>query len=107
MNNQVNGRIFMSEEADNLIRDLKVVAHDAEALIKATAGDMSEKAKDARARLSQAVASAKETALQLQSKAAEKAKVADEVVREHPYESVGVAFGVGVLLGLLFGRGRD
>ena len=97
----------MSEEADKLVRDLKVVAHDAEALIKATAGDMSEKAKEARARLSQAVASAKETALELQSKAAEKAKVADELIRERPYESVGVAFGVGLLLGLLFGRGRD
>ena len=97
----------MSEEADKLIRDLKVVANDAEALIKATAGDVSEKAKEARARLSQAVASARETALELQARAAEKAKVADEVVREHPYESVGVAFGVGLLLGLLFSRGRD
>ena len=97
----------MSDEADKLIRDLRVVAHDAEALIKATAGDMSDKAKDARARLSQAVASAKETAQQLQARAAEKAKLADEVVRDHPYESVGVAFGVGLLLGVLFGRGRD
>ena len=96
----------MSEEADRLMRDLKVVASDAEALIKATAGDMSDKAKEARARLSQAVASAKETALALQSKAAEKAKVADQVVRDHPYETVGVAFGVGLLFGLLFGR-RD
>ena len=96
----------MSEETDRLMRDLKVVASDAEALIKATAGDMSDKAKEARARLSQAVASAKETALSLQSKAAEKAKVADQVVRDHPYETVGVAFGVGLLVGLLFGR-RD
>jgi ElaB/YqjD/DUF883 family membrane-anchored ribosome-binding protein len=97
----------MSEETDKLMRDLKVVAQDAEALIKATGGDLSEKAKDARARLSQAIASAKETALELQGKAAEKAKVADQVVREHPYETLGVAFGVGLLLGVLFGRGRD
>ena len=97
----------MSEQADKLMRDLKVVANDAEALIKATAGDMSEKAKDARARLSQAVASARETCLDLQSKAAEQAKVADEMVREHPYQTIGIAFGVGVLLGVLFGRGRD
>lgn len=97
----------MSEETDKLMRDLKVVAQDAEALIKATGGDLSEKAKEARARLSQAVASAKETVLELQTKAAEKAKVADQVVREHPYETLGVAFGVGLLLGVLFGRGRD
>jgi ElaB/YqjD/DUF883 family membrane-anchored ribosome-binding protein len=97
----------MSDETDKLMRDLKVVAQDAEALIKATTGDMSEKAKEARARLSQAVASAKETVSELQAKAAEKAKVADQVVREHPYETLGVAFGVGLLLGVLFGRGRD
>lgn len=97
----------MSEETNKLIRDLKLVAQDAEALIKATAGDVNERAREARARLSKAVEAAKETAVELQDKATEKAKLADEVVREHPYESIGVAFGVGLLLGVLFGRGRD
>ena len=32
------------------------------------------------------------------------AKVADKTIREHPYESVGVAFGVGLLIGVLVGR---
>ena len=37
----------------------------------------------------------------------EKVKVADEVIREHPYESMGVAFGLGLLLGVIASRGRD
>lgn len=28
----------------------------------------------------------------------------DEAVRTHPYESMGIAFGVGVLIGVLIGR---
>ena len=28
----------------------------------------------------------------------------DEAVRSHPYESMGVAFGLGVLIGVLIGR---
>ena len=97
----------MRDETDKLIKDLKLVAQDAEALIKATAGDVNERTREARARLSKAVESAKETALDLQERAAEKAKLADEVVRSHPYETIGVAFGVGLLFGVLFGRGKN
>jgi ElaB/YqjD/DUF883 family membrane-anchored ribosome-binding protein len=32
------------------------------------------------------------------------AKATDRVIREHPYESIGAAFGVGLLLGLLVTR---
>ena len=36
------------------------------------------------------------------------AKVADKTIREHPYESIGVAagvaFGLGLLIGVLAGR---
>jgi len=32
------------------------------------------------------------------------AKKADTVIREHPYESLGVAFGVGLVIGVLVGR---
>jgi len=29
------------------------------------------------------------------------AKSADRVIREHPYQSVGIAFGFGLLIGVL------
>ena len=39
-----------------------------------------------------------------EEKAAESAKAADRVVRDHPYQTIGLAFGVGLLIGLLARR---
>jgi len=90
---------------ERLSKDLKMVARDAEDLIKATASDVSEKAREARGRLAGALESAKET---LQEKAAAGAKAADKVIHDHPYRSLGVAsgvaFGVGLLIGVLANR---
>lgn len=41
-----------------------------------------------------------------EEKAKEQAKAADRVVREHPYQTVGVAFGIGILIGVLVARRR-
>ena len=32
------------------------------------------------------------------------AKAADKTIRDHPYESIGVAFGLGLLIGVLVTR---
>jgi ElaB/YqjD/DUF883 family membrane-anchored ribosome-binding protein len=96
----------MQDQTDKLMKDLRLVVQDAEDLIRATAGEVNEKTRQARVRLSQTLDKAKETAQDLQVRAVEKAKVADELIRDHPYESIGVAFGVGVLLGLIVNRGR-
>ena len=88
--------------------DLKTLTHDAEDLLKATAGDVSEKAKEARGRVAAALERAKTTYTQLQDQtiagAKAAAKKADVVIREHPYESIGIAFGVGLLIGVLVTR---
>ena len=42
----------------------------------------------------------------LQDRTAAAAKAADETVREHPYQAIGIAFGVGVLIGVLAARSR-
>ena len=34
----------------------------------------------------------------------ETAMKTDEAIRSHPYESIGIAFGVGVLIGVVIGR---
>ncbi len=39
-----------------------------------------------------------------EEKAVERARAADRVVRAHPYETVGVAFGLGLLIGLFARR---
>lgn len=36
--------------------------------------------------------------------AVERAKAADKVIRTHPYQTIGVAFGVGLLIGFLARR---
>lgn len=97
-----------AQARERVLADLRTLARDSEALLKATAGDVSEKAKEARARLSAALERAKATCEELQGQALETAraavKKADTVIREHPYESIGVAFGIGVLIGVLIGR---
>ena len=39
-----------------------------------------------------------------EKKAVEQAKAADRVVRDHPYETIGIAFGLGLLIGILARR---
>jgi ElaB/YqjD/DUF883 family membrane-anchored ribosome-binding protein len=39
-----------------------------------------------------------------EQKAVERAKAADRVVRDHPYQTIGVAFGLGLLIGVLARR---
>jgi ElaB/YqjD/DUF883 family membrane-anchored ribosome-binding protein len=87
-----------------LMNDLKVVVHDAEALMKATASDLGDKAREARVRLAATLESAKASCHKLEEKAVEGAKVADRVIRDNPYRSMGIALGVGVLVGLLLRR---
>ena len=93
---------------ERILADLRALAHDSEELLKATAGDVSEKTKEVRARLSTALERSKSTMAELQSQAIAGAKAAaqkaDAVIREHPYESLGVAFGVGLVIGVLVGR---
>jgi ElaB/YqjD/DUF883 family membrane-anchored ribosome-binding protein len=93
---------------ERIMSDLKTLTHDAEDLLKATAGDVSDKAKEARSRVAAALERAKSTYSHLQEQtiagAKAAAKKADVVIRDHPYESIGVAFGVGLLIGVLIGR---
>jgi len=93
-----------SEANKRLVGDLKTVAKDAEELMKATANHAGEKVVELRERLATTLESAKVTAQRLEEKTKEAAKVTDRTIREHPYESVGIAFGVGLLFGLLIAR---
>jgi len=65
---------------------------------------MSEKAKLARTRLSEALEKAKGTYRQLEERTVAAARATDKVIRDHPYESIGIAFGVGLLIGVLVSR---
>jgi len=87
-----------------LLADLQAVVHDGEELLKAGAQDLSEKGIAARERLTAALEVAKETQQRLQARAVEGAKATDKLIREYPYQSIGIAFGIGMLLGVLVNR---
>ncbi len=80
------------------------LAEDARALMAATADVAGEKVGEARKRLTAALESAKEIASNVRDKAVEGAKAADEVVREHPYQAIGIALGIGAIIGFLAAR---
>lgn len=93
-----------SEAAEQAIQDLKAVAEDAEELLNESAGKVDDKTRLAREKLMAAIDSAKATCKKLEEKAIASAKATDKTIREHPYESMFVAFGVGVLVGFLVTR---
>jgi ElaB/YqjD/DUF883 family membrane-anchored ribosome-binding protein len=70
----------------------------------ATADVAGEKVEQARKRLAAALDSAKEIAGRVRDKAVEGANAADETVRENPYQAIGIALGVGALIGYLVMR---
>jgi ElaB/YqjD/DUF883 family membrane-anchored ribosome-binding protein len=91
-------------KSEKLIKDFKTLARDAEELLKATADDVGDQAKEARERLAGALDTARDSIEQMEEKVIAGAKIADKTIREHPYESMGVAFGIGLLIGVLVTR---
>jgi len=89
---------------EKLLQDLKAVVHDGEELLRAGAQDLSERGMAARERLAAALEVAKETRRKLEERAVASARATDQIVRDHPYQSVGAAFGVGLVIGVLLNR---
>lgn len=93
---------------DQLIHDFKTVVADAEALLRATAGQGGEALTAARARAEESLAAVKarmiesEAAVIARTKAA--ARATDEYVHVHPWQAVGAAASLGLVIGVLIGR---
>lgn len=85
-------------------RDVAKLVDDAEALLAATTDVAEEKVVQARKRLAAALEKGHETWATIKEKACEGAKATDQAIRKHPYEAMGVAFGVGALIGFLLTR---
>jgi ElaB/YqjD/DUF883 family membrane-anchored ribosome-binding protein len=94
----------MSKHKDETANDLGSLAEDASALMAATADVAGEKVGEARKRLAAALDRAKDLAGRVRDKAVEGAKAADEAVREHPYQAMAIALGIGALIGFLAAR---
>jgi ElaB/YqjD/DUF883 family membrane-anchored ribosome-binding protein len=96
----------MSTRTEKLLGNLKSAATHAEELIESTAGQLTEKSKEARTRLNDALESAQRSCEELQERAVAGLKTAEDTIKAHPYKTVGIALGVGLLVGLLLTR-RD
>jgi len=84
--------------------DLGTLAEDARALMAATADVAGEKVGEARKRLAAVLENGKEIAGRVRDRAAQGAKAADQAVHKHPYPAIGVAVGIGALLGYMLAR---
>ena len=93
---------------EKLIADMKVVVADAEEILRATAGVAGEKMAELRERIGGSLQDAKlrledaEAIVLDKTKAA--ARAADDYVNENPWQAVGIAAGVGLLLGVIIAR---
>lgn len=94
----------MNKEMQAISNDVGTLAEDARALMAATADVAGEKVAEARKRLGTALESGKELYGRAREKAVEGAKAADEAVHEHPYQAIGIAMGLGAVLGYLLAR---
>lgn len=98
----------MEATREKLVSDLKVLVTDAEELLKATANQAGEKIVTARSHIEQSLEEGKKTLAEAEDvlidKTKEAAKAADIYVRENPWNAVGIAAGIGLVLGLLIRR---
>jgi ElaB/YqjD/DUF883 family membrane-anchored ribosome-binding protein len=91
----------MNKETQATSNDMSTLAEDARALMAATADVAGEKVSEARERLAAALESGKKIVGRVKEKAVDGANAADQVVRENPYQTIAIAFGVGALIGYL------
>jgi ElaB/YqjD/DUF883 family membrane-anchored ribosome-binding protein len=87
----------LDTSANKLTHDLRAVVTDAEDLLKATASQTGERIEKARARAEESLRLARAS---LQKAGSE----LNDQVRQHPWTAVGVAAGLGLVLGIVLGR---
>ena len=89
----------MNKPTQGASNDLGTLAENARALLAATADVAGEEIGKARQRLAAALEDGKEFYSRVREKAVEGAKVADQTVRENPYQAIAMGIGVGAVIG--------
>jgi ElaB/YqjD/DUF883 family membrane-anchored ribosome-binding protein len=84
------------------------VISDAEDLLRATASQAGEKVSAAREKIQDSLHQAKVKLAEVEDvlidKGKQAARATDEYVHDHPWKAVGIAAGVGLILGMLINR---
>jgi len=94
----------IQRSTEKLLNNLNTVVQDGEELLRSGAAALGERGEAAREKLAAALEAAKETRRRLEERALASAQKADRLVRDYPYQSIGIAFGVGLLIGVLANR---
>jgi ElaB/YqjD/DUF883 family membrane-anchored ribosome-binding protein len=98
----------MDDDTSKLVGDLKTLIGDAEELLKATTNQAGEKVAVARQKIEQSLIEGKKALADAEKVIIEKSKqyadITDDYIRENPWSAVGIAAGVGLVLGLLLRR---
>ena len=88
--------------------DLAAVMRDAEALLQASAAQGGEKIDAARAKIRESLDAAKVRVREAEQHARQKGEAAvhatEDYTREHPWQALGIAAGVGLIVGVLLAR---
>lgn len=104
----MNGTTQTEAAKERLVKDFRAVVADTEELLKATANQTGEKVSAVRARVEERIAASKKQLGELEQDIEVKAKAAvratDNMVRQHPWQSVGIAAAIGLLVGMLTSR---
>jgi ElaB/YqjD/DUF883 family membrane-anchored ribosome-binding protein len=93
---------------EKLMEDLRTLVADAEELLKATANQTGERIAAARAKAGESLQAAKTRLSNAQVAVIEKTKAVatatDEYVHVNPWQAIGIAAAVGILLGTAISR---
>jgi len=94
----------MNERNYTESNDVGPLPKDARGVITASGDAVEEKVADGDKRLSAPLEGGKELYGLLKENTVEKMKVTDKVVHEHPYQAIGIGFGIGAFIGFLASR---
>src|SRR5437016_4404761 len=93
-----------SFDAGKLADDLHALVSDAEALLRAAAGEAGETTSEARERAEESLRALRSRLSSLERDVRGRARVVDGYVRDNPWKALAMAGGVALLIGLLMGR---
>jgi ElaB/YqjD/DUF883 family membrane-anchored ribosome-binding protein len=102
-----NDSVSKTETPEEVAEHISRLMDEAEAMLVGPVSDrVADKFSDLRARLEQLQTKAMNAYGDARQKVVAGARATDETIRSHPYESLAVALGIGVLLGALIRRGN-
>lgn len=97
-----------AQNVEELLQDLRALVSEAEGLAASTIHEHSTEALEAmQARFETAREKMADIYTGTRRKIVAGARYTDETIREHPYQSLAITAGIGVLVGILLGRSSN